>query len=102
MKKSILLLVAIFGILASPVFADSTAQSDSQTEASPNLSSSDSSTEAISVNREAACKTGFCPAPIDSKQATLVDRMRSKQLVDWIMGDGKGAPPEITNSETHK
>lgn len=102
MKKSTLLLAAIFGILASPVFADSTAESGSQTDASSSLSSSDRSTEAISVNREASCKTGFCPAPIDTQQASLVDRGRAKQLVDWIMNDGKGAPPEITNSETHK
>jgi hypothetical protein len=84
MKKPIFLLIAISGILSAHAFAD------------------DSSTEAVSVNREAACTNGFCPAPIDSKQATLVDRMRSKQLVDWIMNDGKGTPPDITASETHR
>jgi hypothetical protein len=88
MKTSTFLLIAIFSILSSRAFAETTAD--------------DSATEAVSVSREVACKSGFCPAPVDSKQATLVDRMRSKQLVDWIMNDGTGAPPEITNSETHR
>jgi hypothetical protein len=93
MKKSIFLLVVIAGIFAASAFADQAATADSEFEAK---------TEAVSVDREAGCKTGFCPAPVDTQQASLVDRGRAKQLVDWIMNDGKGAPPEITNSETHK
>ena len=105
MKKLILLLIAIPGIMVAPAFADSTASSttsESGLEAKTGIPYFDGNTEAVSVSRETACKTGLCPTPIATQPASLVDQKRAKELVDWIMNDGTGTPPKLTGSEaTH-
>jgi hypothetical protein len=89
MKKSIFLLIAIFGILTSQAFAETTAD--------------DSKTDAGSIDQE-TCLNGVCPAPAYQKPATLASEWDSLHTVKSVMGEADAKPPtpETQDSKTHK
>ena len=59
----------------------------------------DDATEAVSVKGGIGCQTGFCPNPVDNKQATLTDQQNARNIVNWIMNNGTGKPPELGTTE---
>lgn len=89
MKKSVFLFIAVFGILSSQAFAETTAE--------------DSKTDAVSIDQE-TCVNGICPAPAYQKPATLTSEWDSSHIVKSVFGevDAKPEAPAAQDSKTHK